>query len=196
MRVLIEIRVAAGQSMAAVRRVALDLAVSSLTLDQNYEPVPVSPSPDIAVRMAAAGEQVIVVRGTIGIKSIPELEARAEVLKVWMDSEFQPFTRVSEAVPTAFLEAMPQSANLLQFSGDGAAMGPCPIGTCDCSPETPKGTIADVANYLGVDQIWAAGYRGDGIVVAVVDGGITALGRTPQPGETAKISRVMGGIPG
>ena len=193
-RVLIEMRVPAGQSMAAVQRVALGLAVSSLTLDPNYQPVPVSPSPDMAERMAAAGEQVVVVRGTIESNKIPELEARAEVLKAWRDSEVQPFAPAMKSLPMAFLEAMPQSANL-QFSGGGPAMGPCPIGTCDCSPETPKGTIADVAHYLGVDQIWAAGYRGDGIVVAVVDGGITAQGRTPQPGETAKISRVIGGFP-
>src|SRR6185295_1927302 len=82
-RVLIEMRVPAGQSMAAVQRVALGLAVSSLTLDPNYQPVPVSPSPDMAERMAAAGEQVVVVRGTIESNKIPELEARAEVLKAW-----------------------------------------------------------------------------------------------------------------
>jgi serine protease AprX len=192
-RVLVEMRVPAGQNMAAVRQVALGLAVSSLTLDPNYEPVPVSPSPDIAERMAAAGEQVVVVRGTIESNKIPELEARAEVLKAWRDPEVAPFTRVMESLPTAYPKAIPESANLLQLS---PAMGPCPIGTCDCSPGTPKGTIADVARYLGVDHIWADGYRGDGIVVAVVDGGITALGRTPKPGETAKIPRVIGGFPG
>jgi serine protease AprX len=143
--------------------------------------------------MAAAGEQVIVVRGTIESNKIPDLEARAEVLKAWRDFDVQPYTPVTESLPTAFLEAMPQSANLLQLS---PAMGPCPVGTCDCSPDSPKGTIADVAHYLGVNDIWAAGYRGDSIIVAVVDGGITALGRTPQPGETAKIPRVVGGFPG
>jgi len=71
----------------------------------------------------------------------------------------------------------------------------CPIGTCDCSPGSAKGTIGDVASYLGVDQIWRAGFRGDGIVVGIVDGGITALGRTPRPGETARIPRVIGGWP-
>lgn len=53
----------------------------------------------------------------------------------------------------------------------------CPIPPCDCAPGTPKGTITDAANYLGVNQIWSAGKRGEGIVVGVVDGGITATGR-------------------
>ena len=59
----------------------------------------------------------------------------------------------------------------------------CPIPPCDCAPGTPKGTIADVANYLGVNQIWSAGKRGEGIVVGVVDGGITATGRPLAAGE-------------
>ena len=72
----------------------------------------------------------------------------------------------------------------------------CPIPPCDCSPGTPKGTIADVANYLGVSQVWAAGYKGTGIVVGVVDGGITAQGRPVKAGETTRrIPRVIGGWP-
>ncbi|HEU0056452.1 MAG TPA: S8 family serine peptidase, partial [Gaiella sp.] len=72
----------------------------------------------------------------------------------------------------------------------------CPIPPCDCSPGTPKGTMADVANYLGVSQVWAAGFRGTGMVVGVVDGGITAQGRPVKPGETTRrIPRVIGGWP-
>lgn len=52
-----------------------------------------------------------------------------------------------------------------------------------------------VATYLGVNQIWAAGFRGAGIVVGIVDGGITAIGRPIKPGEVAKIPRVIGGYP-
>lgn len=73
----------------------------------------------------------------------------------------------------------------------------CPIPPCDCTPSTPQGTITDVANYLGVNQIWNAGKRGEGIVVGVVDGGITATGRTLAPGEspTRTINNVIGGWP-
>jgi subtilisin family serine protease len=71
---------------------------------------------------------------------------------------------------------------------------PCPITPCDCDPLTPKGTIADVATYIGVDQVWASGYRGAGIVVGVVDGGITAQGRPVAAGQTPRrIPNVVGG---
>lgn len=72
----------------------------------------------------------------------------------------------------------------------------CPIPPCDCSPGTPQGTMADVANYLGVSSIWAEGFRGAGIVVGVVDGGITAQGRPVMSGQTPRrIPRVIGGWP-
>jgi hypothetical protein len=43
----------------------------------------------------------------------------------------------------------------------------------------------------------AAGIRGTGVVVGIVDGGITAVGRPVKPGEagTAKVGRVIGGWP-
>lgn len=72
----------------------------------------------------------------------------------------------------------------------------CPIPPCDCSPETPRGTMADVANYLGVSQVWSEGTKGAGMVVGVVDGGITAQGRPVIAGETTRrIPRVIGGWP-
>jgi hypothetical protein len=46
---------------------------------------------------------------------------------------------------------------------------------------------------LGVDRIWAAGHRGNGIVIGIGDGGITAIGRTPKPGEVARVPNVVDG---
>jgi serine protease AprX len=48
---------------------------------------------------------------------------------------------------------------------------------------------------LGVDRIWAAGHRGESIVIGIVDCGITAIGRSVQPGEVASVPRVVGGFP-
>lgn len=188
--VLVELRVPAGQSMAALR--IAQTVVPSLRLDPGYEPVPVAPSPHHAARMGA-GEEVVVVRGTIEENKIDELRARPEVVGVWKDAKIEPFSVGLEARPAPRpVEGAPPKGHVLNLS---PAMAPCPFGTCDCSPGTPQGTINDVANYLGVNQIWSAGHRGDGMVVAVVDGGITAVGRTPKTGETAKIPRVIGGYP-
>ncbi|MBO9561518.1 MAG: S8 family serine peptidase [Niastella sp.] len=72
----------------------------------------------------------------------------------------------------------------------------CPIPPCDCTPAVPKGAIPDVAKFLGVDKIWSAGFKGKGIVVAVVDGGITAVGRPVGGGETPnRIPNVIDGWP-
>ena len=66
----------------------------------------------------------------------------------------------------------------------------------DCDPDTPKGTLDDVVNYLKVNEIWDSGYRGTGVVIAVVDCGITANGRNVKPGETSnRINQVVGGWP-
>ncbi|MEC0212515.1 S8 family peptidase [Paenibacillus ehimensis] len=68
--------------------------------------------------------------------------------------------------------------------------------TTDCNPTTPHGNKADVARYLGVNHLWQDNIKGQGIVVAVCDGGITAEGRPVKPGETARrIPRVIGGFP-
>jgi len=54
---------------------------------------------------------------------------------------------------------------------------------------------------LGVDRVWAEGYDGRGVVVGVVDGGITARGRDINPAELAAIpqapatGRVVDGWP-
>jgi serine protease AprX len=71
----------------------------------------------------------------------------------------------------------------------------CPISPCDCTRFTPKGNMAQVATYLGVDQIWAKGDNGQGMVIGIVDGGINAIGRVQQSGEIAKINNVIGGFP-
>jgi serine protease AprX len=188
--VLVEVRIPAAQAASYALQLAAGLNVHSFQLDSSYEPIPITPSPDQAAQLAAAGEQTVIVRGTIETSKIPEIEAQANVVKVWRDTRIAPFgTLLQEEKRTAYV---------LPLEG----FGTCPIGTCDCSPGTPKGTIADVANYLGVDQIWAAGRRGDGIVVGVVDGGNTAQGRpinsqdTSNPNWPGKlIPRVIGGWP-
>jgi len=91
------------------------------------------------------------------------------------------------------LEAIPE---VIKVSRDSKVEPfSCPIPPCDCTYMTPKGDISQVAQYLGVDQIWAKNIRGQGIVIGIVDCGINALGRPQKAGETAKISHVIDGYP-
>ena len=62
---------------------------------------------------------------------------------------------------------------------DHVAAQPCsfaPVDRCTCVKMT-SGNVDDVARVLGVDRLRAEGLDGNGIVVGIVDGGITAMGR-------------------
>ncbi len=63
------------------------------------------------------------------------------------------------------------------------------------------GTASDVARALGITKIRAAGFTGRGVVVGVVDGGITAYGRPVPVGawstipQAPAVGEVIGGWP-
>ncbi len=160
--------------MGAMREVGM----AGFAMDEEFEPVPLRTTGEMGL---TSTPETIIVRGTVrNEEAMAELRARPEVAGVWYDTPIAPFQ---------FSHPHPEVKK-------NEAAGPCPIPPCDCDPATPKGTMADVATYLGVDKIWAAGFRGAGIVVGVVDSGITAQGRPVKAGETPKrIPRVIGGWP-
>jgi serine protease AprX len=107
------------------------------------------------------------------------------------------FVTVRGEIPEGKIKELESQPNVVKVWRDTPiAPFSCPIPPCDCSFGDPAiGDIGAVAGYLGVNNIWSSGIRGSGIVIGIVDGGITAIGRTPRPGETARISRVIGGWP-
>ena len=178
-RVLVEMRIPKGSGAAYAMQMGAGLNVPSFQVDSSFEPVPIPPSSDQAATLEAAGEEVVCVCGTIEEGKIAELESQPNVVKVYRDFPIAPFP--AEAI---------QEEELTQLVSS-EAFGTCPIPPCDCDPRTAKGAIADVARYLGVDQIWARGHRGEGIVIGIVDGGISAQGRV----SGGTIPRVIGGWP-
>ena len=177
--VLVEIEVDEGIDDAEILSATQALSASGLTLDTDYDPVPVDPTEDQAVRMSRDKKRAVIIKGAIDVSRIEELEQAPNVIKVWRDTPITPF---ASAQPHA-------------VTPSGIA-GICPIPVCDCSFGNPAvGDIPEVANYLGVDQMWADGIKGCGIVIGIVDGGITAVGRPVAPGEVANIPRVSGGWP-
>jgi hypothetical protein len=187
--VLVEMRVPRTPGAA---RAAGDLPgaavadVAGFELDTSYDPVRSTPTGDTARGLLGADEEVVIVRGTIDPARIPELEAHPNVLKVWRDAPIAPFVAV---------EAAPSREAPAPFVSPMMGFGTCPAGTCDCLPGVAKGTLTDVARYLGADQLWAQGINGSGIVIGIVDGGITALGRPARVGESPRVPRVTGGWP-
>nr|AGC72812.1 hypothetical protein [uncultured bacterium A1Q1_fos_485] len=208
--VLVELRVPTARAALSAFAAAATVATVDFQVDPNYEPVPLIPPASEGAQpraaLSAPAEQTVIIRGTIDPNKIAELEAQPNVVKVWRDTPIAPFgvavreAPVEQPVDPDLSPLADTPPNPLTMALE--PMGSCPIGTCDCSPGTPKGSIADVANYLGVNQIWAAGHRGAGIVVGVVDGGITAAGRAINASDTRHpqwpnklIARVIGGWP-
>ncbi len=190
-RVLVDLRVPKGQAAARNFSIAQGLDATGFQLDTGYEPVPGTVSDTkLAMELEASQQEIVTVRGRIDRKKRKELESRENVVRVWDDTEIAPFGIQPE---------------LETFVESGMSTGNCPIPPCDCDQGTAscsKGSIHDVARYLGVDRIWARGRKGQGIVIGIVDGGITATGRpisrsdTEHPKWPGKlVSRVIGGWP-
>jgi len=161
-RVLIEMR---GSSTFGLS-VAQGLGVSGLALDDSYQPVPLG---DPQVAEMSESDMTCVVRGEINEDAVPDLEARPDVVAVWTDAEIAPF-------------GMPEEDAAAEAD---LAPSDCPIPPCDCASTVPKGAIADVVNYLKVNQVWSQGFNGSGITIGIVDGGITAQGRPINSGDTS-----------
>ncbi|SFR44736.1 S8 family serine peptidase [Halogeometricum limi] len=200
-RVLVEVKlpldVDADMAMAET-----SLASTGFELNPDYGVIPISASEDqLAADIDAGTEQIVVLCGEVDREKLDELKSRPNVLSVRKDSRIAPMSApeledrddetaaASGAVasadaaesPELAVEAVPgqklvehDEAQVQPMSEDASS---CPIGSCDCSPGTAKGTIQDVAAYLGVDAIHDEGITGQGIVVGVVDGGIRASGR-------------------
>lgn len=194
-QVMVEIRVPRGDPAAGLD-MAREFDAGAFDVDDDYEPVPMEASSEMAVD---SDEEVVVIRGQLPEDRLEELEAEDHVVSVTRDTPVEPFA--TEAVTQSEVEVdYPDFAALStppirekQRDADLATgeMGTCPISPCDCNPSTPKGDIADVRNFLGVDDVWQQGYKGRGIAVGVVDGGIAARDRSSD----GPIPRVVDGWP-
>lgn len=183
-RVIVEMVMPKGETTRAFD-MAGGFSAAGFQLDEGFDPIPAGTpeDPERALKLEEARQETVFVRGSIDAKKIKDLEAQENVIGVWMDSEIAPFGAelLQESEQEYYLEA-------------GLAAGNCPIPPCDCDHGTAscsKGSITDVANYLGVDKIWANNHRGENIVIGIVDGGITAQGRVTN----GTIPNVTGGWP-
>lgn len=89
-RVIVELRAPANFSMQA----ALDSDVAKIPgfkIDQEYDPVSISPPKEMSKGMEAANEKVFLIRGTVEDEKEEELKSFPSVLKVWSDARIEPF---------------------------------------------------------------------------------------------------------
>lgn len=93
-------------------------------------------------------EGTVCIRGEIPEEKIEELKQAPNVENVWIDAKIAPFN-----------------------SGTGLELTQA-CEPYDCEHRTAKGDLDAVVRYLGVDHIWDAGYKGNGIVLAICDTGV------------------------
>lgn len=177
--VLLELVFPRAPSRVQYMQAAAGLYAHGFELDRTYGPVPLEPIPQQALEVEAALQEIVIVRGNIEESRVPEVEAHPMVVRAYRD------VRIGYFCSGPFDEGGDEETPSRQGFEEGG-IPPRPR-----SPETARGTIADVASYLGVDHIWDMGYKGQGIVIGIVDSGITAAGRVPG----GRIPRVMGGFP-
>lgn len=179
-RVIVELKVPAGFTMQTV--MAMDMAaLPGFQIDSSYDPVPVSPSGEVAATLGVH-EEVVLVRGEIEEGREAELRAQPNVVNVWTDARIEPFGCGCSEKSATGLEEMgkeQRSGELPPFALGTSS--PCP--PTDCEPTEAKGTIEDVARYLRCDRLWAKGVRGSGIVIGICDTGV----------DKSKIPAVIGG---
>jgi serine protease AprX len=177
-RILVELRVPVDRSNLFFAQLHAVLDVPTCRVDRNFQPVPSGPtSADSGAR--ATDEEYVVIRVTIDADRVTDLENHPDVVQIWPDAPIEPFSN-----------GMTQRDFTVELVANDAR-GPCAIPPCDCDPLTPRGTIGDVAQYLGMPEIWREGYRGQGVIVGIVDGGIAAIGRS----SAGVIPQVIGGWP-
>ncbi|WP_164471682.1 S8 family serine peptidase [Halosimplex salinum] len=193
--VLVEMRVEENASMFSIY--AMADTIEGYDVDREFDPVWVKPTEEERLGFDSDSEGVVLVRGRVDRSRLDEV--RSQVENVWEDrAVLQPFERSTETGSGESVSAPEEPFESVEVGTEAAAAGDvhCPseaIGSLD------DGSITE---YLGVDDIWADGVRGDGVVVGVVDGGITAEGRRTDPSDTSqpgwpgeKVPNVTDGYP-
>ncbi len=195
--------------------VARRLRAPSFDVDRSYGPVAIrpssvddaSPAGDASVQTArSSARDVVLIRGQVEEDDIPALEAEPDVIRVWRDTPIAHFgsRRQSTSRPGPSRTKSDGRTKVRRRGNearprvvDDHLFGACPIPPCDCAPDQARGSILDVAGYLGVDRIWEEGITGSGVVVGIVDTGITAVGRPVDPSEADvdRVPNVIGGFP-
>lgn len=183
-RVIVEVRVP-ETSAQTVGNVARRIDFSGFDIDLGFPPVPIEPAASrLQLSLSAARHRLVVARGTIAESGINALRAQDNVVEVYVDTELEPFD---------FTINTRGSRNCREeHSYDDDSF--CPIPPCDCKPAQPHGCLIDVANYLGVNQIWQSGIKGDAVIIGIVDGGITAEVKLDRD-TPGLVPRVVGGWP-
>ena len=163
-----------------------DLGGYGLELEDDIAPVPMfetkecvgplwrlstemaSSSPETATDMAA---NTLVVPCSVRSGDHERL-CRHEGVNVWPNSELTLFSDDSDA-EEPFLDAVAAASS---------------AGGMDCRPFRPGVPVSTIRHLLGVEALWRQGYRGQNVIVGIVDDGVDAttypvIGGFSRPGS-------------
>lgn len=195
--VMVEMGVDQDSTPETILRAAEEWRSMGFAVDLKYPPVRIRPPREQRDRLEAARIKVVIVRGLLLPEQIRALEAHGQVRKVWLDTRIEPFVRAKPRPRKRRPRSRPAKVKGRRRPLLRRRTTRRPVVTPDCETNTTGVGDLDpgVVKYLKVDRIRSAGFRGNGIVVAMVDGGITAIGRPIKAGEMAKIANVVDGWP-
>ncbi len=145
------------------------LAGLDIDVDDALPPVPMFSAPAEAptetfARLAAFASvetnpdmpsSTTVVSAEVDRRSLEELRGRPGVVTVWPDSRL-----------TLYADVPPSEEDSSVFDLANSQAG------VDCRPFRPAATIRTIRRLLGVDTIWREGFRGQNIVVGIIDEGV------------------------
>ena len=200
-KIILEIRVPVNAGMSMIMEMEMEIArLPGFNLDENYHPIPLHPSKELAAHLASTQEKIVVIRGELEEPKEHILIEMSNVIDVWTDGKIQAVDlfdrRKSDSQETddekmfdnseyCFYELLElgqkqEFHKSLQLVPQTMST-PCP--PTDCQSSVAKGTIADVIKYLCCDRLWEKGIRGAEIVIGICGTGV----------DKSKIPAVIGG---
>ena len=152
-RVLVEIdreAPASAEALGAAPELPAGLpALPGLEVDDDFGTVPMGLPAAVTESLGVRPQQrTSIIRGEADRDAIDALRAGQQVVEVYSDPEIAPVA----------------SASLVTNA----------CGPLDCDPGSAKGDRDDIAEALGIQALWDEGYRGQGVVIGIVDGGVDA----------------------
>lgn len=194
---------------------SMDVEFGAVPLDKDaFQPAEQVQNARGASVIDSSPPETVIVRGTVDADTEEDLEKakakiarKKDVVHVWDDGLIEMFGCKcgcgNGAQPQAegadlpgideILGDAPQMDDGGSFHtslGGGVQMAGSPCEPTDCAPNVAKGTIGDVARYLGCHRLWDTGVRGQGVAIGIVDTGVDKTkvpnvtdGWTPNPAQ-------------
>lgn len=175
--------------------------IPGVELDPEFTPTVVPPTPEVT--MDHETEEIVAVRGKVTQEGIEQIRSDPNVVRFTPDDSLfalgMDLEMAGDALPAE--DTADVDVDFAVPSSD--------VGVATYCPSTPRGvkrppsaTIEEIVDRLGARGLHERGITGDGVTVAVLDGGITAEGRTIQSQDLdhprfngKQVPNVVGGAP-